>query len=282
MKTMQRKARQVRCRAFSLVELLVIIGLILLLIAVLAPALSKGRAQAWGIRCSGNLRQIGSLLDSYTTSSHGQLPAVSFDEVYGDAHPVSGIYEAGGTKQMLLPDALLQPTDTAGMFTCPALGFSAERVAPGQKFVTAGSYAYMCGHAHQLGGLNSDSSPLRALLALYGPKGILHQGDGRDILDPEEFFACGRRLQDMQRPSDVPVAFHDGFGGHGSPLKWERQVLPKELGGVGGGRGGTVVLFADGHVETAGGTIEELLPAIGMIPRQSGATTAAATNASHQ
>ncbi len=66
--------------AFTLVELLVVIGIIALLISILLPTLSRAQASAQSVNCLSNLRQTGAALVQYANDERYWLPSVFGDD----------------------------------------------------------------------------------------------------------------------------------------------------------------------------------------------------------
>lgn len=71
---MRQRRRQ---QAFTLVELLVVIGVIALLISVLMPALNSARSSAKLVQCQSNFKQVYNALVVYANQNKGMLPIAS-------------------------------------------------------------------------------------------------------------------------------------------------------------------------------------------------------------
>jgi prepilin-type N-terminal cleavage/methylation domain-containing protein/prepilin-type processing-associated H-X9-DG protein len=77
-----------RKSAFTLVELLVVIGIIALLISILLPALNKARRAAATVQCSSNMRQVAMGLLTYINANKGVFPPTG-------APVMAGVYPNG-------------------------------------------------------------------------------------------------------------------------------------------------------------------------------------------
>lgn len=105
-----------RRHAFTLVELLVVIGIIALLIAILMPALSKARDQANSIKCMSNMRQIGQAYLMHAAEHRNHVPTAGLihppyaptPEGLGDRAKTKFIYfsDNGTERPLPIPAAL--------------------------------------------------------------------------------------------------------------------------------------------------------------------------------
>src|SRR5688500_2949003 len=69
-----------KSRAFTLVELLVVIGVIALLVSIILPSLASARRSSNSVKCLSNLRQLGNAFMLYSNESKGFWPVAAHDQ----------------------------------------------------------------------------------------------------------------------------------------------------------------------------------------------------------
>jgi prepilin-type N-terminal cleavage/methylation domain-containing protein/prepilin-type processing-associated H-X9-DG protein len=231
-------------RAFTLVELLVVIAIIAILIAILLPVLTRVKQQAQQTACASNLRQLGQAMTMYT----GQYRFF----------PDCLIGGTGVSSSAVCWPVRLRPFlgGNQRVFYCPAQDSRCQwtQDAPGTQIAfamgSATNYGYQIGERLLLTGGSYFSYGYNAVGS--GVLGSPGRGMGSDIYSPigPPILRGARRASQMKNPSNFimiadsePDAYDDLNIG---PFQSNGAALTS-LGNI--HREGCNVLFGDGHVK---------------------------------
>jgi prepilin-type processing-associated H-X9-DG protein/prepilin-type N-terminal cleavage/methylation domain-containing protein len=247
MRTAQRRKRA--AGGFTLVELLVVIGIIAILIAILLPALNKARQAANAVACASNLRQLGIALIGYANSHGGHLPTVAIRE---GSDEITWDDLLGGTRydgrrltesQMRARNA---PHAGARIYQCPNDDFSGRDFYPTHPGRTYALNTGTMWRGSRTQPFPGQGSPPRIWGVSSG-----HFEDGTGVKDDSQLWSA--KLTWLREPTATILLTEPG-------RDWKDSALGKQAGGSVRGpaiqvgrpdlhQGRFNYLFADGHVE---------------------------------
>ena len=208
--------RRFSCSAFSLVELLVVLGIIAVLIGFLLPSLRRAREAAKATQCAANLRSVGQALMIYVNTNAGYFPGWSGWHVAGGNG--TGDDEPGPAWTELLGREF-NPATRQVIWNCPS--FPEEfRI----NYFLSARFTFASNRFH-----------LRFSEVRLASQFVLGGDCTQQLLYPPVFGVAPKASDDC----DKDDATQEGV------------VFADQVGGLNMHRGGNNILFADGHVDLA-------------------------------
>ena len=215
--------RTVRHSAFTLLEVLVVVGIIALLIAILLPSLTQSREQAATVRCRANLRQIGLGLVMYSQQNRDYaIPSYNLPFAPGATTNTTGgpNQKFDGWAPILDRDRFVNVNvrDSKTVFYCPRT-VDVEGMKDGQTGFDPDKPRGWTDWPLRFLSTGGDSSPKEATIPERGFKKIIRVSYWLNAYNP-----VGNQVEDLDAV-DLYYTASVGFGPDGKG----RFIKPKKM-----------------------------------------------------
>ncbi|HET6252340.1 MAG TPA: type II secretion system protein [Tepidisphaeraceae bacterium] len=238
-------------RAFTLVELMVVIGIVAVLLGILLPMLGRAREHAQTAACMSNLRQLGDANLAYAMANDDAVVPMDYrDMTVGASANGFAVAESWATilvagKYVPYPvDSKTSPPDAPSVFRCPT--GSSDYTAFSN--ITSGLPTTRTDGFGSTGAMTISKTLMagRAVYVWYGINGSSNSETFMPIkrIPPDSGKpTIVTHLSAIKKPSDVVFLF-DGIAGN------MQNVNANRLNARHNRQTQTNILFFDAHVET--------------------------------
>lgn len=269
--------KSVRMNGFTLVELLVVVGVIAVLIALLLPALTKAREAANRIACASNLRSIGQGFLMYANDNKGNLPRTYWLRDFYYSHSPDTAVGLRGFSNPTAPDPFLNAA--VWNWDQPSTPWNITK-RPGDNDVTASLFllvreynispkVFVCpsrtdyypdsfptlgvaGASHDPTQRSNFSSPYNlsySVANMYLPTLAEKLGWAWNIVKLKPSYALMADMNPGERYVNSCTVIRSGwYGGIGPSTPTDPQWLQRRANSHNHQQDGQNVLYADGHV----------------------------------
>ena len=210
--------------AFTLVELLVVLGIITVLAALLLTATSAARQAAASAHCLSNLRQMAAAAADYATRNNGSYPPAQWGDP-ADRLALSGWDFTKRDGAVVGPGFLWAPQPVTAAQQCPSFDGNAQ--SAGDAFT---GYNYNTSYIGRGTG-EIVASPAR-MAQVKSPSRTLLFGDGQWSAGANKYMRAPK-----PSPSEDPVSYGEGTASRAAGTQGFRH------------KGATNAAFCDGHAE---------------------------------